>query len=100
MTWLINKDREFLQGAAMSATKSGAKVFPYFASPNTALQVVAESGDLASSPDKVWALIGPPIDTQSDRYDRTVQELATMTAASYLAFALRLNSSRSIHATS
>jgi hypothetical protein len=47
MTWLINKDREFLQGGAMGATKPGTKVFPYFASPNTALQVVAESVDLA-----------------------------------------------------
>jgi hypothetical protein len=31
----------------MGATKPGTKVFPYFASPNTALQVVAESVDLA-----------------------------------------------------
>jgi hypothetical protein len=58
MTWLLNKDREFLLGGATGATKPGTKVFPYFASPNTALQVVAESVDLAASPDKVWALIG------------------------------------------
>lgn len=59
MTWLINRDREFLQGGATGATKPGTKVFPYFASPNTELQVVAESVDLAAPPDKVWALIGP-----------------------------------------
>ena len=58
MTWLINKDREFLQGGASGATKPGTKTFPYLASPNTELQVIAESVDLASSPDAVWALIG------------------------------------------
>jgi len=58
MTWLINRDREFLQGGATGATKPGTKVFPYFASPNTALQVITESVDLAAAPDKVWALIG------------------------------------------
>lgn len=59
MTWLINKDREFLQGGATGATKPGMKVFPYLASPNTELQVIAESVDLEAPPDKVWALIGP-----------------------------------------
>jgi Polyketide cyclase / dehydrase and lipid transport/Domain of unknown function (DUF4331) len=58
LTWLINRDREFLQGGATGATKPGTKVFPYFASPNTALQVVAESIDLAAPPPKVWALVG------------------------------------------
>jgi len=58
LTWLVNKDREFLQGGATGATKPGTKVFPYFASPNTELQVVAESVDLDASPEKVWALIG------------------------------------------
>jgi len=58
LTWLINKDREFLQGGATGATKPGTKVFPYLASPNTELQAVAESIDLAASPDKVWALVG------------------------------------------
>lgn len=58
LTWLINKDREFLQGGATGPTKPGTKVFPYFASPNTELQVVAESVDLAAAPDQVWALIG------------------------------------------
>jgi hypothetical protein len=59
LTWLVNKDREFLQGGATGATKPGTKVFPYLASPNTELQVVAESVDLAAPPDEVWALIGP-----------------------------------------
>jgi hypothetical protein len=58
LTWLVNKDREFLLGGATGATKPGTKVFPYFASPNTELQVVAESVELAAAPDKVWALIG------------------------------------------
>jgi hypothetical protein len=58
LTWLVNKDREFLQGGATGATKPGTKVFPYFASPNTELQVVAESVDVAAPPDKVWALVG------------------------------------------
>jgi len=58
LTWLINKDREFLQGGATGATKPGTKVFPYLASPNTELQVVAESVALETSPEKVWALIG------------------------------------------
>jgi hypothetical protein len=59
LTWLINRDREFLLGGATGATKPGTKVFPYLAPPNTQPQVVAESVDLAASPDKVWALIGP-----------------------------------------
>jgi hypothetical protein len=58
ITWLVNRDREFLQGGATGATKPGTPVFPYFAQPNTALQTVAESVDLAAAPDKVWALIG------------------------------------------
>lgn len=58
MTWLINKDRAFLQGGATGATKPGTNVFPFLASPNTQLQEVAESVDLAAPPDKVWALVG------------------------------------------
>jgi hypothetical protein len=57
-TWLINRDREFLLGGATGATKPGMKVFPYFATPNTELQTVAESIELAAAPDKVWSLIG------------------------------------------
>jgi len=59
LTWLVNHDREFLQGGATGATKPGMKVFPYFATPNTELQTVAESVELATAPDKVWLLIGP-----------------------------------------
>ena len=39
-------------------TKPGTKTFPYVASPNTQLQTVADSVDLAAPPDQVWALIG------------------------------------------
>src|SRR5262252_810387 len=58
LTWLVNRDREFLQGGATGATKPGMKVFPYFATPNTELQTVAESVELAATPDAVWSLIG------------------------------------------
>jgi hypothetical protein len=58
MTWLINQDREFLLGGATGATKPGTNVFPYLAAPNTELQTVTDSVDLAASPDAVWALIG------------------------------------------
>jgi hypothetical protein len=58
LTWLVNRDREFLQGGATGATKPGMKVFPYFATPNTELQTVAESVELAAMPDDVWSLIG------------------------------------------
>jgi hypothetical protein len=55
---MINHDREFIQGGATSATKPGTKEFPYLASPNTQLQTVVDSVDLAATPDQVWALIG------------------------------------------
>jgi hypothetical protein len=58
LTWLVNRDRQFLQGGATGATKPGTKVFPYFATPNTELQTVSESVELAAAPDAVWALIG------------------------------------------
>jgi hypothetical protein len=58
LTWLINRDREFLQGGATGATKPGMKSFPYLAAPNTEVQVVAESVELAAAPDAVWSLIG------------------------------------------
>jgi hypothetical protein len=58
LTWLINRDREFLQGGATGATKPGMKVFPYFAPPNTELQTVAGSVELAAAPDAVWLLVG------------------------------------------
>ena len=46
MTWMVNRDRERLQGGATKATKPGTKNFPYFAEPNTELQTVAESIEL------------------------------------------------------
>jgi hypothetical protein len=58
LTWLVNHDREFLQGGATGATKPGMKVFPYFAPPNTEIQTVAGSVDLAAPPDDVWSVIG------------------------------------------
>ena len=58
LTWLVNRDREFLQGGATGATKPGMKVFPYFATPNTELQTVAQSIEVAATPDEVWSLIG------------------------------------------
>jgi Polyketide cyclase / dehydrase and lipid transport/Domain of unknown function (DUF4331) len=58
LTWLINRDKEFLQGGATGATQPGRKVFPYLAPPNTELQTVADSVDLSAPPDRVWELIG------------------------------------------
>jgi len=58
LTWLVNHDREFLQGGATGATKPGMDVFPYFATPNTELQIAAESVELSASPDTVWSSIG------------------------------------------
>ena len=58
LTWLVNRDREFLQGGATGATKPGMKVFPYFATPNTEMQTVADSVELAAPPDEVWSVIG------------------------------------------
>jgi Domain of unknown function (DUF4331)/Polyketide cyclase / dehydrase and lipid transport len=59
ISWMVNNDREFMQGGAMGATKPGGNSFPYLASPNTQLQTVADSVDLSAAPDKVWAFIGP-----------------------------------------
>jgi len=58
MTWMVNNDREPLHGGSATATKPGTKTFPYEASPNTELQTVADSVDLAASPDQVWTAIG------------------------------------------
>ncbi len=58
MTWMVNNDREPMHGGSPSATKPGTKTFPYEASPNTELQTVGDSVDLAASPDQVWAVIG------------------------------------------
>ncbi|HEV7607178.1 MAG TPA: DUF4331 family protein [Steroidobacteraceae bacterium] len=59
LTWLVNRDREFLQGGATGATKPGMKVFPYLATPNSDLQIIAEHVELAANPDEVWSFIGP-----------------------------------------
>ncbi len=58
LTWLVNHDREFLQGGATGATKPGMKVFPYFATPNAELQTVVTSVALDADPDEVWSVIG------------------------------------------
>lgn len=58
LTWIVNRDREQLQGGATQATKPGTKNFPYFAAPNTELQSVVERVDLRTEPGTVWALIG------------------------------------------
>ncbi len=58
ITWMVNNDREFLQGGATGATQPGRTTFPYEAPPNTELQTVADSVDLSASPDQVWAVIG------------------------------------------
>jgi len=58
MTWWVNNDREFLHGGSPSPTKPATKTFPYEASPNTELQSVHNSVELAAPPDKVWATIG------------------------------------------
>src|SRR5262245_46446013 len=58
VTWLVNHDREFLQGGATGATKPGMKAFPYFATPNTELQTVTGSVALAAVPDEVWSVVG------------------------------------------
>jgi hypothetical protein len=58
LTLVENRDREQLRGGATQATKPSTKNFPYLATPNTELQSVAESVDLKTEPDKVWAFIG------------------------------------------
>jgi hypothetical protein len=58
MTWMVNRDREVLEGGTTRATKPGTKSFPYFAAPNQDLQTVAETVDVSATPDEVWELIG------------------------------------------
>ena len=58
LTWLVNHDRQFLQGGATQATQRGLKVFPYFATPNTEVQSVAESVELSAAADEVWSVMG------------------------------------------
>jgi hypothetical protein len=58
LTWIVNRDREFLEGGKTKATIPGTKNFPYLATPNLDLQTVAETVDVNATPDKVWELIG------------------------------------------
>ena len=58
LTWMVNRDRELLEGGTTKATKPGTKSFPYFAAPNLDLQSVVETVDVNATPDKVWELIG------------------------------------------
>ena len=58
LTWIVNRDREFLEGGTTKATKPGTKNFPYLAAPNLDLQTVVETVDVNATPDKVWELIG------------------------------------------
>ncbi len=58
LTWLVNHDREFLQGGATGATKPGMTRFPYLATPNSELQTVAKSVALDADPDEIWSVIG------------------------------------------
>jgi hypothetical protein len=58
LTWIVNRDRELLEGGTTKATKPGTKTFPYLASPNLDLQTVVETIDVSAAPDRVWELIG------------------------------------------
>lgn len=58
LTWMVNRDREWLEGGTTKATKPGTRQFPYFATPNMDLQTVTETVDLGASADNVWELIG------------------------------------------
>jgi hypothetical protein len=58
LTWMVNRDREFLEGATTKATKPGTRDFPYFAAPNLDMQRVAETVEVNATPDRVWELIG------------------------------------------
>ena len=58
ITWMVNNDKEFLQGGATGATQPGGNLFPYLAPPNAQLQTVDDSVDLSAPPEQVWALIG------------------------------------------
>lgn len=58
LTWIVNRDRERLEGGATAATKPGTKSFPYLAAPNTDPQSVTQNVELNASPERVWDLIG------------------------------------------
>jgi hypothetical protein len=50
LTWLVNRDREFLQGGATGATKPGMRSFPYLATPNSELQTVSNRSRSTRTP--------------------------------------------------
>jgi hypothetical protein len=58
LTWMVNRDREFLEGGTTKATKPGTANFPYLAEPNMDLQSVVESVELPTAPETVWGVIG------------------------------------------
>jgi hypothetical protein len=59
LTWLINRDHgPFWQGGATGATQPGRTSFPYLAPPNTTILTVAQSTDLAATPQAVWDVVG------------------------------------------
>jgi hypothetical protein len=58
LSWIVNRDRELLEGSTTKATKPGTSNFPYLATPNMGLQTVAETVDVSATADKVWELIG------------------------------------------
>jgi hypothetical protein len=58
LTWMVNRDREFLEGGTTKATKPGTSTFPYFAEPNLELQSVVETVELGAAPERVWEAIG------------------------------------------
>jgi len=58
LTWMVNRDREWLEGGTTKATKPGSRNFPYLATPNMDLQTVSETVELAAPPERVWDLIG------------------------------------------
>ena len=45
-------------GRSNAGNTTGGSTFPYLAPPNTELQTVSETVELAASPEKVWDLIG------------------------------------------
>jgi Polyketide cyclase / dehydrase and lipid transport/Domain of unknown function (DUF4331) len=59
ITWAVSRGREQLKGGATEATKPGTNHFPYFAAPNTELQIVSQTVELLAPPREVWTLIGP-----------------------------------------
>ena len=49
LTWLVNRDREFILGGATGATKPGMKVFPYLATPNSERQAAPQRREVGAA---------------------------------------------------